>query len=37
MDREAITDAATETIRTYSRLPADFNDKACEAVEDILM
>jgi len=37
MDRSAIVDAAKETIRTYSRLPDPFNDKACQAVEDILM
>ena len=36
MDREAIKDAATEAIRRYSLLPREFNDKACDAVADIL-
>jgi hypothetical protein len=37
MDREAIQCAATEVIRKYSRLPDEFNDKACEAVAEILL
>jgi hypothetical protein len=36
-DREAIKDAATEVIRTYSLLPKEFNDKACDAVGEILL
>jgi hypothetical protein len=36
-DREAVNEAAVEIIRRYSLLPREFNQKACEAVTDILM